>query len=71
MTGANAFESRIEAKFDTKNTVTVRCGGRGAELVGKDVHVKTKGGDWKTVCLVRLVEDYGPNDVCVYTFSWK
>lgn len=71
MTGANAFASRIEASFDSKTTVKVRCGGRGQELIGKDVHAKTKNGEWKTVRLVKLVEDYGPGDVCVFTFSWK
>ncbi len=63
---------RLEGKFEGKGTVCIRCGGRGAEFVGQEVHIKTKGsGEWKTVRLLSLVQDYGSHDVCVYTFSWK
>lgn len=60
-----------EAKFESKNVVSVRCGGRGADLVGTYVHVKTKAGIWRTVRLAKLLHDYGPGDVATYEVSWK
>ncbi len=60
-----------EARFEGKGKVIVRCGGQGTAWVGKDVHVSTAGGSYKTVRLEKLVVDYGPGDVCEFTISWR
>lgn len=61
----------MDAKFESKGQVSVRCGGRGAEMVGKEIHAKTKSGDQRTVRLVSLVTDYGPGDVCIFGIEWN
>ncbi len=58
------------AKFESKNTVNVRCGGHGAEAVGAVLPVKAKSGRLHTVCLAKLIEDYGDDDVAVFEIEY-
>lgn len=67
----NEMSTRLEAKFEGDMRVCVRCGGKGQEMLGKLITVKTKGGEWRSVRLVELVEDYGAGDVCVFVFDWE
>ncbi len=58
------------AKFENKTTVTVRCGGHGAEAVGQVLTVKTRSGGSHAVRLAKLVEDYGDDDVAVFEIEY-
>ena len=56
----------MQAKWSSKTTVDIRCGGHGKEHVGKTVYAMSKKGTRKAVKLVKLIEDYGHGDVCEY-----
>lgn len=59
----------LEGKWDTKVgnkwRVSVRVGGKGQEYVGQVIPVSGKNGR-AAVRLEKVVEDYGPGDVCIY-----
>jgi len=59
------WEKLADGTFGAK----MRTGGRGAEFVGRMVTLVSKAGDFTTVKLVALVEDYGDGDVAIYTVS--
>jgi len=46
--------------------VMVRCGGRGASMVGQVVVARRRDKTTSNVTLGALVADYGQGDVCVY-----
>ena len=47
----------------------VRCGGHGAENVGRTAILRSQAKDFSEVTLTALVRDYGAGDVCLYRVS--
>ena len=61
----------LVAKFEGKNKVSLRVGGHGTEHVGQTVPAKTKDGRTLYVRLVKVLEDYGDDDVAVFESTFK
>lgn len=55
----------LKAKRDGKH-VSVRCGGHGAEMIGRQASLCEQGKPMQVVVLTRLVKDYGEGDVCLF-----
>lgn len=59
--------STLKATWETKDTVCVRCGGRGEEMVGETLTAHSaKKGSRHYVRLAELVKDYGEGDVAEF-----
>ena len=59
----------VEGKWDKHGdqfVANIRCGGRGAALVGRQARLRSKAKDYTFVTLGELLVDYGAGDVCLF-----
>lgn len=66
MSTTERLDGKWERLDDGAWGVSVRCGGRGEAMVGRDVHVATRDKRMTVVTLGALVRDYGRGDVAIY-----